>query len=116
MSDEKKSPLGIEGAPTQEQIDAWKIKHGDIFVAPFSPTEKFIYRSIKRVEYKQLVDLNISTDNRAFAEERVAQQCILWPEITAASLPTMKAGTISTLVDLIMAASNFGINEEPQKL
>jgi hypothetical protein len=28
----------------------------------------------------------------------------------------LKAGTVSTLVELIMAASNFGISEEPVKL
>jgi len=110
------SPLGINGGPTQEKIDEWKSKHGDVYVAPFSDTEKYVYRPIRRVEYKQILGLGNLQESKTFAEEKVAQMCILWPEIDATKLSAQKAGTISTLVDLIMAASNFGISEEPIKL
>ncbi len=113
---EKKSPLGISGGPTQQEIDEWKTKFGDIFVATFGE-EKFVYRSIRRFEYKNIMQLGTQdVDNRTFLEEKVAKMCIVWPEIDASKLPTLKAGTISTLVDLIMTASNFGITEEPVKL
>ena len=113
---EKVSPLGIPGGPTQEKIDEWKAKFGDVFVATFGE-EKFNYRPIRRFEYKNIMQLgNQSADNRTFLEEKVASMCIVWPEIETAKLPTLKAGTISTLVDLIMTASNFGITEEPVKL
>ena len=112
---EKVSPLGISDGPTQEQIDEWKSKYGDIFVATFGE-EKYIYRPLKRFEYKQILSLGQAADARTYAEEKVAEKCIVWPKIEAAKLSTFKAGTISTLVDLIMAASNFGITEEPKKL
>ena len=117
MSDLEKgmSPIGIEGGPTQAEIDGWKEKFGDVYVASFSDDEKFIYRPMKRFEYKQVVQLN-SGDNRTFAEEKVAQMCIVWPAIDPTTVSTLKAGTISTIVDLIMSASNFGITEEPVKL
>ena len=112
---EKLSPLGISNGPTQEQIDEWKAKHGDIFVATFGE-EKYIYRPLKRFEYKQILSVNQTADAKTYAEEKVAEKCIVWPQIDPTKISTLKAGTISTLVDLIMAASNFGITEEPQKL
>ena len=112
---EKVNPLGIPNGPTQEQIDEWKSKYGEIFVATFSD-EKYVYRPLKRFEYKQILAVNQTPDARTYAEEKVAEKCIVWPKIEPAKLSTLKAGTISTLVDLIMAASNFGITEEPKKL
>ena len=111
----KENPLGIANGPTQEQIDEWKSKHDEIFVAKFTE-EKYIYRPLKRFEYKQILSVNQTPDARTYAEEKVAEKCIIWPKIDPAKLSTLKAGTISTLVDLIMAASNFGITEEPKKL
>lgn len=113
---EKLSPLGIVNGPSQAQIDEWKNKYGDIYVATFGENEKYIYRPIRRMEYKQVLELNVSPDNKTFAEEKVAQMCVVWPILDPIKVPTSKAGVISTLVDLIMAASNFGITEEPIKL
>ena len=112
---EQVSPLGIPDGPTQEQINEWKREHGDIFVATFDE-EKYIYRPLKRFEYKQIMLLGQTADSRAFVEEKILQMCVVWPKIEVAKLSTLKAGIVSTLVELIMAASNFGITEEPVKL
>ena len=109
------SPLGIEGGPSQETINEWKTQFGDVFVATFGE-EKYVYRPMKRFEYKKILQLGQDPDNRTFVEEKIAQMCIVWPKVDATKFSTLKAGTISTLVDLIMAASNFGITEEPIKL
>jgi hypothetical protein len=110
------SPLGIENGPTQEEINDWKTKFGDVYVATFGNNEKYVYRPLRRFEYKQILQVNQGTESRTFAEEKVAQMCVVWPKLDPTKFTTLKAGTISTLVDLIMAASNFGINEEPVKL
>jgi hypothetical protein len=112
---EKAGPLNVENGPSQEQIDEWKIKHGELFVAKFSDTEKYIYRPLKRFEYKQIMGVG-QAENKAFAEEKVVQTCVVWPVIDPTKIAMVKAGTISTMVDLVMAASNFGISEEPVKL
>ena len=112
---EKVSSLGIPNGVTKEQVSEWKEKYGDIYVATFNE-EEYIYRPLKRFEYKQILSINQTQDARTFAEEKVAEKCIIWPKIESAKLSTLKAGTISTIVDLIMAASNFGITEEPRKL
>lgn len=111
----KVSPLGIEGGPSQEEIDGWKTQFGDIYVATFG-TEKYVYRPMRRFEYKNVLQLGQAQDNRTFVEEKVAQMCTIWPKIDPTKMTTLKAGTISTIVDLIMAASNFGVTEEPIKL
>ena len=114
MSD-KVGPLNVEGGPSQEQIGEWKVKHGELFVAKFSETEKYVYRPIKRFEYKQIMTLG-QTENKSFAEEKVVGMCVVWPQLEPSKMSMFKAGTISTLVDLIMSASNFGIAEEPVRL
>lgn len=112
---EQVSPLGIPGGPTQEQVNEWKAKYGDVYVATLGD-EKYVYRSLKRIEYKQILQVGQTPENRTFAEEKVAEKCVIWPTLDPAKFSMLKAGTISTLVDLIMAASNFGITEEPIKL
>ena len=112
---ENANPLGVVGGPTQEQINEWKAKLGDIFVAKFSDEEKYIYRPMKRFEYKQILSLG-AQENKSFAEEKIIQMCTLWPVIDPSKLAFLKAGTVSTLVELIMVASNFGIAEDPIKL
>jgi len=112
---EQVSPLGIPNGPSQEKVDEWKAKFGDLYVATFGE-EKYVYRPLKRFEYKQILQVGQTPDSRTFAEEKVAQKCVIWPEIDVSKISTLKAGTISTLVDLIMAASNFGVTEEPIKL
>ena len=112
---DKIGPLAIENGPTQDQIDEWKAKFGEIYVAKFSEEEKYIYRPLRRLEYKQILALG-QTDNKSFAEEKIVSMCAIWPALEAAKIPTLKAGTINTLVELIMEASNFGIKEEPTKL
>ena len=112
---EEISPIGIVGGPSQVQIDEWKVKFGEIYVVKFSETEKYIYRPMRRFEYKQIVAMGQS-ENKSFAEEKIAQMCIVWPTIDPTKLTTLKAGTVSTIVDLVMSSSNFGVAEEPIKL
>jgi hypothetical protein len=103
----------IANGVTNEQIAEWKAKYGDVFLINLGD-EKFIYRPLKRFEYKTIM-LNADS-TRAFNEEKIVQMCVINPVMDVTKMPTLKAGTISTLVELIMAASNFGATEEPIKL
>ena|SRR5665213_1765928 len=103
---------GINGV-TDVQIGEWKAKFGDIYLINLGD-EQYVYRSIRRFEYKQV--MSTPESNRAFNEDKIVQMCIVYPTIDVTKMPAMKAGTVSTLVELIMAASNFGISEEPVKL
>jgi len=108
-------PENAIGKPSQEQINEWKLKFGELYSAKFSDTESYIYRPLRRLEYKQIMSV-AQPENKSFAEERVVQTCVVWPVIDPTKMSVLKAGTISTLVDLIMAASNFGVSEEPVRL
>ena len=110
MSEEKKEVQEV----TPEQIAKWKEQYGDVYSAKLSDDIQYIYRPMKRIEYKTIIAE--PQPPRAYMEEQIVTKCLISPKMNAADLGGEKAGTISTLTDLIMAASNFGINEEPVKL
>jgi len=99
---------------TQEMIDGFKEKFGDVYSTVLADGTKYIYRPMKRIEYKTIT---ANPDaSRTYMEEQIVTKCLIFPELNSADLSAEKAGTISTLTDLIMSASNFGVNEEPVKL
>ena len=98
---------------TQEMIAEWKKKFGEIYQVNLGGNA-YVYRPLKRLEYKQVV-ANPEA-NRSFSEEQIVQKCLIHPILDTTTLAAEKAGTISTLTDLIMVASNFGVTEEPIKL
>lgn len=102
---------------TQEMIAEWKQKYGEIYQVTLSGTP-YVYRPLKRVEYKAIMGtLSANPEaNRTFSEEQVVQKCLIYPVLDATALAAEKAGTVSTLTDLIMVASNFVVTEEPVKL
>ena len=98
---------------TQEVVNEWKSKYGELLVVNFGE-EQFVYRPMKRFEYKTI--MNNPEANRSFNEEKIVQMCVIHPQLDLTRMHTTKAGTIATLVELIMASSNFGVVEEPVKL
>jgi len=98
---------------TQEMIDGWKAKFGEVYQVNLGG-QAFVYRPLKRIEYKQIT--SNPEANRSLSEEQIVQKCLVHPAVDPSTLAAEKAGTISTLTDLIMVASNFGVMEEPVKL
>ena len=98
---------------TQEMIGEWKSKYGEIYSINLSE-KTYVYRPLKRLEYKSIVS-NADT-NRSYSEEQIVQKCLIYPGADTFDVSAEKAGTVSTLTDLIMVASNFGVTEEPVKL
>jgi hypothetical protein len=96
-----------QGGPAPTEIDALKAKHGDVFVTAFTTEEVFIFRSVKRGEYRQLqLDManpELKLDQYDF-EDRLCQLCVLWPKNSSA---LQKAGTATSLSEQIMQNSNF---------
>ena len=101
---------GLPGAPTSAQVDAWKEQHRYVFVSGFSEEELYIWRPLRRTEWKKLQELvtEQKLDQYKF-EEKVVEKCLLWPSLTdlGALLLDGKAGTISTLNEQILHQSNF---------
>lgn len=95
------------GGPYKSQIEAWKKEWDgyDIYVTEIL-TEKFVFRTLNRFEYKQLISLqNVDALQR---EEVICQTVTLWPNnYNWQKMATDKAGIPSTLSDIIMENSGF---------
>ena len=96
---------GFPGAPEQVDIDAWKGQHGDVYVSALSESEIFIFRSLNRLEYRELQERAAQEQLDAMQyEDNTVKQCVLWSSVDDLSA---KAGTIPTLLEMIMQNSNF---------
>lgn len=95
------------GGPTKSQIQSWKKEWDgyDIFVTEIL-NETFVFRTLNRFEYKQLVTfIDINALQR---EETICQTAVLWPiDYDYIKMSTEKAGIPSTLSEIIMEKSGF---------
>ena len=102
------------GAPTEDQVNAWKAQCGRVRFVWLSDTEVYFIRPIKRAEYKGIVEAvgpTSGADPDGFMRERIVSQCVLWPKMDPSQMADSFAGTIETLYAAIMEASNF-LNQE----
>jgi len=94
-----------DNAPTEEQITAFKATYGDIYIAAFDEEEIFLFRSLTRLEYRALQEQAMAGQiDAAQHEEQTVRTCLLWKSIEDLEA---KAGTIPSLIEMIMQNSNF---------
>lgn len=97
----------FEGGPGVKEVQAWKKEWDgyEIYVAEVS-NEMFIFRTLNRFEYKQIITLaNINSLQR---EEIICQTVTLWPyNYNWKEMAIKKAGVPSTFSDIIMEKSGF---------
>lgn len=95
------------GGPGKIQVQSWKKEWEgyDIFVTEIL-NEMFVFRTLNRFEYKQLIALqNLDALQR---EEVICQTVTLWPSgYEWKTMATDKAGIPSTLSNIIMEKSGF---------
>lgn len=95
------------GGPTKSQINIWKKDWDgyDIYVTEILK-ETFVFRTLNRFEYKQLVSfIDINGLQR---EETICATCTLWPpNYDYQAMATTKAGIPSTYSEIIMEKSGF---------
>lgn len=97
----------LGNAPTQEQIETWKAQFGEVMVSGFSETELVVWRPIKRKEYLAIQEkVQEGKLTQPESEEALLNVCVLFSSLSASWQDT-KGGTVSTLVEQIMQASNF---------
>lgn len=97
--------------PGEAQIQVWKQQHRDVFVSGLAENEFFVFRALKRAEWRQLQarreDPKEQLDQMK-QEEVICEICVLWPKITPEYwVNGAKAGTASTLAEQVMAHSHF---------
>lgn len=104
------------GGPTAGQIKLWKQEHGDVYVTSITYEKHIVWRTLNRLEYKnlmkkmgQLVQAGQLTDSEAslWNEESISEICILYPAFDKQSLVSEMAGLPSLIAQEVLEASGF---------
>lgn len=99
-----------ENSPSESQLEEWKQQHGEVLCSGFSQTELLVFRPITRMEFTTLQTI-ISQSKEPVSnfevEQKIVDTCVLWASKDGASSLTQKAGSLSTLHEQILQASNF---------
>jgi len=99
----------IPGAPSQQQINAWKQQFGKVYVFPVDMKEMYIWRPLRRREWQaiQAAGSDGLANDEAKFQEHVVLKAILWPQLDPVQLSLVRAGLIPTLFGVIMHGSYF---------
>ena len=99
-----------ENSPSEADIEGWKQSHGEVLCSILSEKELFVFIPITRLEYVNLQAHIVQADgqiNNLEVEQLVVNSCVLWASSEGVASIETKAGTLSTLHEQIMQASNF---------
>jgi hypothetical protein len=126
MDDPANAPTSVEDLPDEEliwpggpnagQIKLWKKEYGDVYVTSITYEKHIAWRTLNRLEYKnlmkkmgQLVQAGQLTESEAslWNEEAIAEICILYPAFDKQSLVSEMAGLPSLIAQEVLEASGF---------
>ena len=102
--------------PTAGQIKLWKQEFGEVYVTSLSYDKHVVWRTLTRIEYKQLVKKmeqlvsagQLSTaEANMWNEEAIAEVCVLYPSFDKNSLSRDLAGLPSLISQEVLEASGF---------
>lgn len=96
----------FDNAPDEADIYNWKEKFGKIFVTSVSGSDVYIFRTIKRNEYKGIAEGG-GMDKAFSFQDSVVRKTLLWPKPDPLFISSSDAGVIETLFDNIMFTSGF---------
>jgi hypothetical protein len=98
---------GVEDAPDEFELEGWKEQYGNFYVSTIHVDDNlYIWRTLKRGEYKQIIKSGAATDKISY-DETVVRRCVLWPKFTAVKTQAVDAGVIETLSKQILFQSGF---------
>lgn len=93
--------------PPEDQIEEWKAKYEEVNLFGFSEEEVYIFRPLMRQEFVELQQKMVEQSlSQLQYEEMLLNTVVLYKSKNVAWNKT-KAGTCSTLSEMIMAHSNF---------
>lgn len=116
--------LSIPADVSEEIIQNWKAEFAtsEIMAMRFAENEAYVFRTLTRFEYKQLMKTAQTTtfqtpqDLEMYNEETIVEKCVLFPKLNKVEMESMKAGTVTILADAIMNASGFNPMGGPVRL
>ncbi len=100
----------IKGAPDEKTLYEWKDLHGKFYMSSVDGESVFIWKTIKRTEYKNMISSGVM-DKPGLIEEFVVRRALLWPKPSQEFLGSSDAGVISTLFKQIYNQSGFIADE-----
>jgi hypothetical protein len=104
------------GGPPRGLVEMWKAQFGEIYSSPFGD-DVFIWRTMKRTEYKEVLRIQAPKGDTMFREEKICEKCVLWPIGYSHMVMALgKAGVPTLLAEQIMDKSGFTIAVEPERL
>lgn len=99
------------GGPNREMIEAAKREHNcEIIAVPFSEDEIYLIRPLESGVWRKMQSQWEAAGDKVTEQMRNEQlygRCVLWPRTEVTSFITMKAGTLSSIVEAIYINSNF---------
>lgn len=101
-----KTYKSLENKPSDEEINLWKQKFGDIYLVSLSERENFVFRALRRQEWRQLMT-QVAKLPEAKKTEAIVMRGILYPKMSEANVAVLTAGAPDTIRNLILEASNF---------
>lgn len=115
LGPEAKDELLFPGGPTYDELEKWKSQfNGEIYYTEFDDENKFIWRPIRRKEYKEISKVQA---DQFYKEERIAERCMLFPKNYGfMDMTHGKAGIPSLLHELILEKSGFVATTGAMKL
>jgi len=97
----------MKDAPSPEMIESFKASTGDeVYFIALSAQENFVFRPIRRQEWRTLMNQIAKLDEYKKTEAVVAKG-VLHPKLSSVNMGALSAGTVETLKEMILRASNF---------
>jgi hypothetical protein len=101
-----KTFLTLQEKPSQEVIDSWKKQFGDVYLMSLGEKMNFIFRPIKRIEWRQLMS-KAGKLTEIQQTEMIVQKAVVWPVLAAKDVQVLTGGAPEALRDVILEASHF---------
>ena len=95
-----------EKKPTEQEVEKFKNMHGEVYFISLAEKENFIFRPLKRHEWRSLMAKVAKVDDFKKAEAVVIAG-VVWPKLSEITTSALSAGSIDALRDMILEASNF---------
>ncbi|RLA65741.1 MAG: hypothetical protein DRQ78_04995 [Epsilonproteobacteria bacterium] len=99
-----------ENAPQAYDLEQWRDLYGMFFVSSVNGEDVYIWKTLKRMEYKSIAQSGALEQQELF-ENSVVRKCLLWPMANQEFFVSSDAGIVPSLFKQIMHKSGFVSDE-----
>lgn len=92
--------------PSDDEIEQMKQQVGDVYLMSLSEHENFVFRPLKRLEWRALMQKTQKLDEGK-KSEAIVMKATMWPRLDQQKINVLTAGAIDSARDMILQVSNF---------